>query len=374
MMQRGLPSIRFFGQPKRFGGYGNAVTNIALAFSRSNVQTRFELNKSIRFFKEELNNFSGNPKIDFYLHTPPFSRHKTRNYKIGYFYWEADCLPKLWERDICRSLNEIWAPCQLVKSACLRAGFKGPIEILHTPCNTDVIYSKVDIPSPVTDALVLSDKTFKFYSVFQWNERKGYNALLRAYYKEFDANDNVVLILKVNPLKRSGHGVSKIKNDILKIKRMINKKDLPKVYLITDNLKKEALFGLHKMCDAFVLPHHGEGWGMPIHDAMLCDSHIITTKFGGITELLNDDNAFIIDHNMIRVKNMDWSGWYQSYQKWAQPKSAHLSVLMRDVYINNKEYLYKTKNAKSLAASINISSCSEEIEQILSQKRFKGSL
>jgi glycosyltransferase involved in cell wall biosynthesis len=371
MINDRLPAIRFFGRPQMKSGYGNAVVNMCLALSRSKTPVRFEIEKGKKLFKEELNNFKGNPKIDLYLQTPPFDKHKTNNYKIGYFYWEADTLPKIWAKDIKKNINELWVPCELTRSACLKSGFRGPIEILHTPCNIDVVFSKVEIPAPMTKDFVLSDDTFKFYSVFQWHERKGYNELLRAYYKEFDENDNVVLILKVNPIKNTSNNILKIKSDILKIKRMANKKALPKVYLITDYINRDALIGLHRLCDAFVLPHHGEGWGMPIHDAMLCDSQIITTKFGGITELLNDDNAFIINHDIRPVKSMRWNPWYHSYQKWAYPKIAHLRVLMRDVFENKKEYLYKTQKAKALAKSLDISSCSLRIEEILSKKRFK---
>ncbi|MAG24571.1 hypothetical protein CMI47_03230 [Candidatus Pacearchaeota archaeon] len=371
MMSNKIPDIRFFGKPQSKSGYGNATINISLAFSRSNVQTRFELNKNKRLFGEELNSFQGSPKIDFYLHTPPFSKHRTSNYKIGYFYWEASVLPRLWAKDIQKSVNELWVPCSLIKAACLKTGFKGPIEILHTPCNVDISFSNIAIPSPMTENLVLSDKTFKFYSVFQWSDRKGYTELLKAYYKEFDSNDNVILILKVNPIKKGSNNIAKIKSDILKIKKMMNKKNLPKIYLITQHIDKESLMGLHRACDAFVLPHHGEGWGMPIHDAMLCDSYVITTGFGGITELLNEDNAFLIDHSIHPVKTMDWSPWYQSYQKWAYPKVPHLRVLMRDVYKGKKEYIYKLENARCLAASLDIKSCSERIEKILSKKRFK---
>ena len=371
MTNKNLPPIRFFGKPHKKSGYGNAIINIATAFSRSDVLTRFEIGSKKNLFEEELNNFKGRPKVDFFLQTPPFNRHKSNNYKIGYFYWETSTLPKIWAKDISRSVNELWVPCELTKSACLKGGFRGPIEILHTPCDTDISYSKVAIPSPMGNGLVLSENTFKFYSVFQWHERKGYNELLRAYCKEFDEDDDVILILKVNPVKNNKSGIAKIKSDILKIKKMTNKTKLPKIYLIINHLSREELIGLHKMCDAFVLPHRGEGWGMPIHDAMLCDSHIITTKFGGITELLSKDSAFIINHDIRPVKKMSWTPWYQSYQKWACPKLAHLRVLMRDVFDNNNKYRYKLEASKLLASSLDISSCSLKIEKILSNKRFK---
>jgi len=366
-----LPAVRFFGKPYRKSGYGNATINMCLSFSRSKVKTRFHVGKDLANMDSELKNYPGKTKIDFYIHTPPFGRHVSNNYKIGYFYWEATTLPASWAKDIRKNVDELWVPCELTRQACIKAGFKGPVEILHTPCDTGAIREKVQIPSPTTRDLVLSDETFKFYSVFQWNNRKGYKGLLRAYFKEFGCDDDVVLILKVNPIGSEKNGVSKIRGDILKIKRMINKRGFPRVFLITNHISRERLLGLHSACDTFVLPHHGEGWGMPIHTAMLCDSNIITTKFGGITELLNDNSANIIKHKMGAVSGMGWNRLYNSNQAWANPSEVHLKRLMRSSFENKENYSKKREKAKGIAASLDIDSCSLRIEQILSKNRFK---
>jgi glycosyltransferase involved in cell wall biosynthesis len=371
-MSNKYPSVRFYGRPQKKSGYGNATINFALSFSRSNVNTRFEIKKDEKLFGEKLNNFNGDSKVDFYIQTPPFAKHRSRNYKIGYFYWETSELPRAWAKDIIKSVDELWLPCELTKNACLQAGFRGPIEVLHTPYNSDIKYSNIAIPSPITKNLVLADDVFKFYSVFQWSERKGYSELLKAYYKEFSSNDNVILILKVNPIRRDKNADSKIKSDILKIKKMINKKNSPKIYLITKHISDNQLAGLHMACDAFVLPHKGEGWGMPIHDAMLMNSYVITTKYGGITEALDEDSAFLIDHKVGPVKPMRWSPWYKPDQKWAYPKVSHLMELMREVYKSREEHSNKLDRAKSIGASFDILSCSMRIEHILSKKRFKG--
>jgi glycosyltransferase involved in cell wall biosynthesis len=366
-----LPAVRFFGNPYKKSGYGNATINMCLSFSRSKVKTMFVLGKHKKDIKYKLNNYSGNTKVDFYIHTPPFGRHVSKNYKIGYFYWEASSLPAPWAKDIRNNVDELWVPCDLTRQACLKAGFKGPLEILHTPCNSDTLIKRVQIPSSSAAGMVLSDNTFKFYSIFQWNNRKGYRELLRAYFAEFSDNDDVVLILKVNPLGDGKNGVSKIKSDIIKAKRMANKRELPKIFLITRYIEKDEMLGLHSLCDTFVLPHHGEGWGMPIHDAMLCDSNIITTKFGGITELLNDDNANIIKHKIGPVQGMGWNRLYNSGQSWANPSAAHLAILMRESFEGRYDYSIKKENAKRIATSLSIETCSSQIERILSKNRFK---
>ena len=43
----------------------------------------------------------------------------------------------------------------------------------------------------------------------------------------------------------------------------------------------EALPALFASADAFVLPSHGEGWGLPLMEAMAMELPTIGTAFGG---------------------------------------------------------------------------------------------
>jgi len=372
-MAHRYPRVRFFGNPDGFSGYSQATRYIGRAFSESNVPVLFrgaEEGVEGSFFSG-MTTYSGPCDIDFYIQTPPFSKHRSKNYKIGYFYWETDCLPKSWGRDICSSLNEIWVPCNLTKQACRKAGFSGPIEIVHTPRPAELLSKPAAIPLRGSDEMVIGDGVFVFYSIFQWNERKGYRKLIRAYYEEFSEKDNALLVIKTNPIKHKDHGLSKIKTDLLFLKKYCRNRRAPPIFLITKTLPNEYIAGLHDLGDCFVLPHHGEGWGMPIHDAMMHNSLLVTTQYGGITEYLNDSNAFLIKHKLVAVKPMNWNSYYQSNQRWAEPDIGHLRSLMRAAYSSKKEDIaVLTARSRRIAENMDINSFSKNIENIFSQKRF----
>tara|TARA_R110002020_G_scaffold50716_9_gene143352 strand:+ start:77455 stop:78570 length:1116 start_codon:yes stop_codon:yes gene_type:complete len=366
-----MSAVRFFGPVGNSSGYGVAVKSMALAFSNSKIQTKFSFSdKSMRncgSFVRQLNNYKGKCNIDFYMHPPSWSKHASSNYKIAYFYWEADRLPTYWSRHM-NSVNEIWAPCKLVQSACRKSGFKGEIKVVPTPIITERNFSDVIIPSYFSKNYSINNNVFKFYSIFQWHHRKGPDILLKSYWKEFKKDDNVCLILKTNPLNIKGNGVDSITIQIKKIKKSLSLDYYAPVYLMTDIIDSDKINGLHKYADCYVSPHRGEGWGLPIHDAMHFENHIIVTKFGGITELLNPTNSNIIRHDMSKVSNMDWSPHvYKSFQKWANPSSQHLSALMRDVYDNEskEKYFSKIKSAKTLADSMSVSGVSRKIEKLI---------
>lgn len=363
------PRVRFFGKTTGNSGYGQACRLIAKSFCRSSIPVQFSSKDS---FYKGLSTYSGKADVDFYLQTPPFSKHRTNNYKIGYFYWEADRLPAAWERDITSSLDEIWVPCELTKIACRKAGFRGPIEIVHTPISDSREICEVGIPANDSSGLILSDETFVFYSIFQWNERKGYRKLFRAFLEEFSQKENVVLVVKTNPIKHRDHGLMKIKQDMVVFKRFCKDKHYPDTFVSTDMLSDAQIRGLHSRGDCFVLPHHGEGWGMPIHDAMAYKSLVITTKYGGITDYLNDRNALIINHKNVAVKPMNWNSYYGSSQSWAEPDLEHLKYLMRKAYkMTGKQRTALTERSLRVADSLSIDAFAEKAESILGQSRFE---
>jgi glycosyltransferase involved in cell wall biosynthesis len=369
-----MNKVRMFGPLGESSGYGNAVRNFATAFSNSNIPTKFQFGRkaedSNSEFMATLNRYTGDTNIDFYLHGPSWSRHNSLAYKIGYFYWEADCLPISWEKMI-NQVNELWVPCNLVADACRKARFRGPIKVVPTPVNGWDHDNKISIPSDFSKNYIVSDDVFKFYSIFQWHERKGYRELLTAYYKTFHEEDNVLLIIKANQLEVGGYTKDKIKSDILNIKKRLNQTYYPRLYLCKDIIPTEHIQALHNIGDCYVSPHHGEGWGVPIHDAMMSGNHIITTRFGGVTEHLDDSSAHLIDYKIGPVSGMEWSPLYGGHQNWAHPSVRSLSNQMKKVYSNPNEFTFKTENAHRIANKMNIDAVSEIINKELSVRRGK---
>jgi hypothetical protein len=129
----------------------------------------------------------------------------------------------------------------------------------------------------------------------------------------------------------------------------------------------DHIWALHEYADCYVSPHHGEGWGMPIHDAIYAKNHLIVTKFGGVTEMLNDSCANIIEHKMGPVQDMSWNSAYSNDQVWAHPSTEHLSFLMRDVFNNhdNDRFINKKNNLNTIINKTSIESVSNLIKQLL---------
>mmetsp|Transcript_27245 Transcript_27245/g.70013 ORF Transcript_27245/g.70013 Transcript_27245/m.70013 type:complete len:175 (+) Transcript_27245:1022-1546(+) len=52
---------------------------------------------------------------------------------------------------------------------------------------------------------------------------------------------------------------------------------------------------LYKAAQAFVLPSHGEGWGLPLMEAMAMELPTIGTKFGGNVDFMDPSCSFLLD-------------------------------------------------------------------------------
>src|ERR1700733_10011670 len=110
--------------------------------------------------------------------------------------------------------------------------------------------------------------------------RKGVDILLRAYADAFSPHDDVSLIFKENGAS-TFYQHNNLMSEILKLK---DDRSAPDVILLTKEMDDPALASLYRGCDALVLPYRGEGFGMPLIEAMACGRPVITTAAGPALE------------------------------------------------------------------------------------------
>jgi len=360
------PVINIFGNAGKGSGYRQAVTNIMECFLESKIKCNFG---AIRNHTNPKNFRSNNfvADIDFILSAPPYRGFSSR-YKISYFYWETDRFPSSWKRDLLK-MDEIWCPCDLMADAVKKIGFNGVIRKVPTPMRR-VKRTAIPINFKISNDMVINDSCFKFYSIFQWQYRKGYDVLIKSYLEEFSSNENVILILKVNKLFQDN-----FKRDILnyinKVKSMIGRVKTPKILIVDYFISNKDMDALHDLSDCFVLPHRGEGWGMPIARAMMHDNHIITTRYGGVTEYLDNSTAGIIEHRSIPVMNMEWCNLYEKDHKWAEPSAKSLKSNMRNLFDNEDLWFKKILNRTNLKEELSFQNFINVIESEFSSSRFQ---
>ena len=177
----------------------------------------------------------------------------------------------------------------------------------------------------------LNCKKFKFLHISSCFPRKGIDCLLKSYGNSFSSSDDVTLIIKT---------FSNPHNEVKKLLEFHyeNDQDYPDVLLIEDDLSDSSLKSLILQSDVLVAPSFGEGFGLPIAEAMLLGIPVITTSWGGQLDFCNEKNSWLIDFNFCYTKNH----FNLISSIWAKPDHNHLSKLLLEVY-KEKDIIKKKK-------------------------------
>jgi len=217
---------------------------------------------------------------------------KNAKYNINLAAWEVDSLPPEWIIDY-----EYFKP-----------------DMVITPCewNTDIFSKNTGIPCRTVPHLIetLSDESeplrlpldldnkFIILAISQWTKRKGFDRLLQSFISEFDGVDDALLILKT--YSSSTHNIEAIQQEIKyhrdSILLPMNKK--PKsnnIVLIPGFLPNKNISWLQEKASVFALFSRGEGFGLPIAEALMHENPVVVPKEGGHVDYISEDSAFFVD-------------------------------------------------------------------------------
>ncbi|QSO46637.1 glycosyltransferase [Alicyclobacillus mengziensis] len=258
------------------------------------------------------------PAYQFELPRAPIS--------IGRTMYETDSVPETWVERM-NEQTEIWVPSHFNRDTFIQAGVDAN-RIYVMPGALDLAkYS----PETVEPYALDTKKSFRFLSVFDWSLRKGWDVLLRSYFSEFRADEDVCLVLKVVSLLDPN---ARPREEIQNLTQKMGIPHVPEVLILDNALTEEEMIQLYKAADAFVLPSRGEGWGRPYMEAMAMQLPTIGTRWSGQTEFMSDENSYLIDIDDV-VPVSEKMPYYEALFKghnWAEPSESHLKSLMRYVF------------------------------------------
>jgi glycosyltransferase involved in cell wall biosynthesis len=72
--------------------------------------------------------------------------------------------------------------------------------------------------------------------------------------------------------------------------------------VIDSTLSAEDYIRFYRAADCYVIPSRGEGWGMPVTEAMSMSLPVIVTGWSGTADIVNDDVGYLIDYKLTEVK------------------------------------------------------------------------
>lgn len=260
---------------------------------------------------------------------------------VGRTTFETDRIPDGW-RERCNALDEVWVPSHFNLETFAGAGVEErKLRVLQEGIDTEHFRPGCE-PLKIPGA-----RKFNFLSVFDWQMRKGYDVLLRAFCSEFRPDEDVTLILKVSTVNHPYAQVADLISYFVERTLRMKLEHSPQILLLTGMLPHAQFPRLYASASCFVLPTRGEGWGRPYMEALACGCPVIATRWSGHLDFLNDDNADLIDIEGLQSTGTDIDIELFAGHRWAAPSVDDLRRLMRGAF--SKPALTGRKAARGLA-------------------------
>lgn len=237
--------------------------------------------------------------------------------------WEFGNLPKAWADRIVAVADDVWCYSRYVADMYVRAGVEA--ERVHVvPLGYDPEIYK---PGPPPRSATLRDRCAFLY-VGDTIARKGVDVVVNAYIGAFRPTDHVVLIVKDFGAKEPGAD-TRLRDHVV---ALTGRRDIPPVLYIDTFYTDAAMADLFRAATALVSPYRGEGFGLPILEAMACGVATIATRGGASDDFTTGETTIHVDAAPVTLGN-EYGGFELVDQAFLlEPSENQVAAAMRRVY------------------------------------------
>lgn len=277
-------------------------------------------------------------------------RRATGKVKVGFTMLEVDGFPREWVEQA-NEMDEIWVPSEFNRQGMLASGLRRPIHIIPLGVDTAAFHPQARrMSNPAGE--------FVFFANFEWGERKDPWLLLRAFNDTFRADEPVRLLCKIS----NRDPQLKLKEEIRSLRLKPSGGKIS--YLLNLDFPHAQLPMLYRSADCYLAVSRGEGWDMPLMEAMACGLPTIASDWSSHTEFVHDSIAYRLKIAGL-IPAIAKCPYYEGFH-WARADEEHLRTLLRHVYENQDEARAKgAAAAREMAAKWTWRNAAEKIAKRL---------
>lgn len=254
------------------------------------------------------------------------------SYTIGYWPWELAAWPAPW-REACSLVDVLWSSTRFAQQAF--QGCEGvPVHWMPMGVTVDRL-----VRHP-RHFYALPEERFLFLYVFDCNSyvrRKDPQAALAAFQQAFPGGEEEVgLVIKtMNPTADNP--------DWLALQQAAAADE--RITLLTETLDRGDVLGLFAVCDAYLSPHRGEGFGRTLAEAMLLEKPVIATDYSGSTDFLTPETGFPVAWTPVPIGPGEYP--CGEGQQWAKVDVADMARQMRLVIQDPQEAARRARQGRA---------------------------
>lgn len=226
---------------------------------------------------------SGPVDVEVHFEWPPRFERSGAHPLVVFQPWEFGPLPDEW---VARAgdVDEFWTPSSWSRECFVMSGIPTD-KVKVMPHGIDT--SRYCPPGPRLPLRTRKSTKLLFVGGLIW--RKGVDILLNAYLGTFTAADDVCLVIKSTDFYQGA-----VPDQIREVIRLAGANGMAEIEHIEEDLSEEALAGLYRACDALVHPYRGEGFGLPVLEAMACGLPVAVTAYGACMDFCDSTTAALI--------------------------------------------------------------------------------
>jgi glycosyltransferase involved in cell wall biosynthesis len=256
--------------------------------------------------------------------------------------------------DNLKLVDEVWVSCKSGEESFIRDSIKNTHVIPHA-FDIDMYRAKdnrsLNIGMP---------GAFKFYYIGDVSDRKNIDSIIKCFHSEFTDDEPVELILKINKFGMDDQSLHRAMTQMcdgikksLKIYR--NPSHYRREIIIPSKLTESEIESLHKHCDCFVLPSHGEGFSLPSFDAMAFGKTPICSNDGGPRDFIdpeNKDTGWLVEgvYDVCQDSNAAFDFINTGREEWFHPSHREIKKAMR-YYYDNRDSIDRTSGLEQAKAN-----------------------
>lgn len=229
------------------------------------------------------------------------------------FAWEESIFPARYVRSFNHGLELITVVSEYVRRVLRDSGVTVPVEV--TGNGADHILEPDPEPYPQHQPGL-----FTFVHVSSCFPRKGVDALVEAYCAEFNRSDDVRLLIKTFPNPHNNV------EPIIRESAARYPRHAP-IELIWEPFSTARMRFLLESANCLVSPSRGEGFGLPVAEAMLLGCPVIATIHSGQADTCSPEWCWPVDFTLQPAR----SHLSEAGSLWAEPSVASLREQMRGI-------------------------------------------